>query len=426
MPTPARAPASAARDRTAPCACGGGCPRCAAGGGGAEALRIAPRRGGPEREARRAADEVMSPSFRRTARLSPVDPGTQPTGPGPAARPAADALSDAGRPLSTDDRAVFEPRFGRSFADVRIHTGARAAAAARALGTRAFTVGADIVLGLRSGAPGTAARSRLVAHELAHVVQQGAAQSRARAPPEAASVLQREDHAPEGEETSDLESLFGSDRDTVRDLMQSRQAGPACNWKVMMHDLSASVRQMIEPRFLGVRLPWGNPGLRVRSAKAESGFILTHRHGGSCNFGIDVRGGNVSAGFGSLKLDALRNVDWSVSMGPLGIGLNWSLFDPLASGVTWKVGYEHKGAAVSLGPDWTVQPFFEAAVEGDLSTYGRFALTAAYVVVGAALAAAAAAAIAAEAGLALAGAAAAALLALSTPGEGGSSGGGGA
>jgi hypothetical protein len=69
-------------------------------------------------------------------------------------------------------RAFFEPRFGHDFGDVRIHTGAAATRAADAIHARAFTLGRDIAFGHGEYAPGTSAGRRLMAHELAHVVQQ--------------------------------------------------------------------------------------------------------------------------------------------------------------------------------------------------------------------------------------------------------------
>jgi hypothetical protein len=78
----------------------------------------------------------------------------------------------AGAPLAADVRAFFEPRFDREFGDVRIHTGARAAASAHSLNAAAYARGRDVVFGDGQYAPGTGAGRRLLAHELAHVVQQ--------------------------------------------------------------------------------------------------------------------------------------------------------------------------------------------------------------------------------------------------------------
>jgi hypothetical protein len=60
------------------------------------------------------------------------------------------SLKGDGHPLSENDRAYFEPRFGRDFSQVRMHTDTRAAESARA-----FTVGQDVVFGIRQYAPET-------------------------------------------------------------------------------------------------------------------------------------------------------------------------------------------------------------------------------------------------------------------------------
>ena len=79
----------------------------------------------------------------------------------------------AGRPLGATVRRDLEPRFGLDFGAVRIHTDAAATAAAAGLSARAFTLGPDIFFGRGEYAPATSGGRRLMAHELAHVVQQG-------------------------------------------------------------------------------------------------------------------------------------------------------------------------------------------------------------------------------------------------------------
>ena len=136
-----------------------------------------------------------------------------------------EALREPGRPLDPAARAVLEPRFGHDFARVaardgsapafparlglapaegpaeaeavrmsapgagarragapgpgaidlgrvRVHTGPRAAASARAIDALAYTVGPDIVFGESAYAPDSEDGRRLIAHELAHVRQQ--------------------------------------------------------------------------------------------------------------------------------------------------------------------------------------------------------------------------------------------------------------
>lgn len=88
---------------------------------------------------------------------------------------AADVLRTSGEPLPVRARAVMEPRFGTSFADVRIHTDASAATAARAIGARAFTAGHHIVFGAGRDRLDSEEGQSLLAHELTHVLQQSAA-----------------------------------------------------------------------------------------------------------------------------------------------------------------------------------------------------------------------------------------------------------
>lgn len=80
-----------------------------------------------------------------------------------------------GSPLPQLARRFFEGRFGRDFSQVRIHTGTRAAESARSLNAKAYTHGHNIVFGSGEFAPQTTAGRTLLAHELTHTVQQGAA-----------------------------------------------------------------------------------------------------------------------------------------------------------------------------------------------------------------------------------------------------------
>jgi hypothetical protein len=84
-----------------------------------------------------------------------------------------DVLRAPGAPLDTGTRAFMEPRFGRSFADVRIHADARAAESACAVNARAYTVGQNIVFAAGQYTPHSDSGRRLLAHELAHTAQQG-------------------------------------------------------------------------------------------------------------------------------------------------------------------------------------------------------------------------------------------------------------
>jgi hypothetical protein len=101
---------------------------------------------------------VRGPRTQRRRRLD------GPTGRGPT----------GGRPLDQPTRRFFETRLDYDFSSVRVHTDAQANAAARALGARAFTHGSDVVFDAGEYSPATSEGRRLLAHELAHVVQQDA------------------------------------------------------------------------------------------------------------------------------------------------------------------------------------------------------------------------------------------------------------
>ncbi len=68
----------------------------------------------------------------------------------------------------------MEERLGADFSPVQVHAGPAATASARSLDADAYTVGEDVVFKADRYAPGTTAGRRMLAHELAHVVQQRA------------------------------------------------------------------------------------------------------------------------------------------------------------------------------------------------------------------------------------------------------------
>lgn len=92
----------------------------------------------------------------------------------------SDVIASPGRPLDARTRAFMEPRFGRDFTQVRVHTGARAAESARAVRSLAYTAGRNIVFDDGRYAPDDHAGRALLAHELAHVVQQDASSTTVR------------------------------------------------------------------------------------------------------------------------------------------------------------------------------------------------------------------------------------------------------
>jgi Domain of unknown function (DUF4157) len=127
------------------CACGGECSECQA-----QQLERAPERLQPMSVESGDAGEAVAPPI------------------------VGEVLRSPGQPLDPVTRAFFEPRFGHGFDQVRVHTDAAAYESAEAVGAHAYTVGHQIVFGEGQYAPGTSDGTKLIAHELTHVVQQGA------------------------------------------------------------------------------------------------------------------------------------------------------------------------------------------------------------------------------------------------------------
>jgi Domain of unknown function (DUF4157) len=132
-----------------------------------------------EREADRVADQVMSMSANSIASRTP--PRIQrftgaSAGQSDMIAPASvdRVLSSPGKPLEPGLQQYMGQRFGHDFSRVRVHTGAEAARSARDINANAYTVGHNVVFGAGQYAVGTDDGQKLIAHELTHVIQQGA------------------------------------------------------------------------------------------------------------------------------------------------------------------------------------------------------------------------------------------------------------
>ncbi|MGI8806762.1 MAG: eCIS core domain-containing protein [Acidimicrobiales bacterium] len=136
-----------------------------------------------EREAEDIAAQALQGPEAHTTNLAADVPSSQ-------GGAAASSLGlGAGAPLPGGARSFFERRLGADLGAVRVHDDAPGGAAARRLGAAAFTVGHHVAFapGHFDVTPGPG--QRLIAHELAHVLQQ-------RTPGRAASV-QRQAYGPQ-------------------------------------------------------------------------------------------------------------------------------------------------------------------------------------------------------------------------------------
>jgi hypothetical protein len=132
-----------------------------------------------EQEADRIADQVMAAPIPHSVGNTPPHIqrfAGQPTGQTEAAPASVDqALASPGKPLEPTLKQDMEQRFGYDFSRVRLHTDAAAEQSAREVNANAYTVGHNVVFGPSRFTPETQEGRRLIAHELAHVVQQSGA-----------------------------------------------------------------------------------------------------------------------------------------------------------------------------------------------------------------------------------------------------------
>jgi hypothetical protein len=138
-----------------------------------------------EREADRIAEQVTGTN---TAAHAAAQTRTA----GHMSNERVDGLGD-GAPLEPSVRARMEPRFGHDFSSVRVHSGVEAGRSARSFGALAYTIGRNVVFSDGQYAPHSRAGQRLLAHELAHVVQQQQDQPGARAPQLKANAVRFQD-----------------------------------------------------------------------------------------------------------------------------------------------------------------------------------------------------------------------------------------
>jgi hypothetical protein len=170
-PAPQRAPAA--------CSCGGGCPRCKARPEKSANTSHGPAVSQPgdfhEREADAVASRIVAGGRAPGASSRGVGLQRAARSDGPARAPHgldSGGLRSTARPLDAATRSFMESGFGADFGAVRVHTGSEAARSAAGVSARAYTVGHDIVFGPGEYAPASSSGKRLLAHELAHVVQQ--------------------------------------------------------------------------------------------------------------------------------------------------------------------------------------------------------------------------------------------------------------
>lgn len=171
----------------------------------------------------------------------------------------------SGQPLPDSVRNSLEPQLGHDFSQVHIHTDAKANKLSQQLGAEAFTIGNDVFF--REGAyqPGSDSGRGLIAHELTHVVQQGAARvSRQAAETEGAAADRKEEAKKELKD--DVDKLKTKlETEYIKDLLRiagncQAQGMEESTYKWAMEEAAEAASTVLKTK---------TAGLDVKSAKKE-------------------------------------------------------------------------------------------------------------------------------------------------------------
>jgi hypothetical protein len=114
---------------------------------------------------REAKNELSGPASLQRSAAGPTQADFAPP-------PVHQVLQTPGQPLDLETLGAMGTRFNHDFSRVRVHTDRLAALSAEAVHATAYTVGQHVVFARSQYAPGTRTGQQLLAHELAHVVQQ--------------------------------------------------------------------------------------------------------------------------------------------------------------------------------------------------------------------------------------------------------------
>ena len=170
MPEPAAATSPTVSDAVSgvrhKCSCGGSCDKCKA----------------------EQADDGHG-----RLQMKPASAGVSANTSAPTVAPPIvhEVLRSPGQPLDPATRAFFEPRFGFDLGSIRVHVDADAAQCARQVQAKAYTFRNQIVFAPHKHEPQTVSGQQLMAHELAHVVQQSRGSAAIQRSPEATPWVDR-------------------------------------------------------------------------------------------------------------------------------------------------------------------------------------------------------------------------------------------
>jgi hypothetical protein len=177
------------------------------------------------------------------------------------AHDASAVRSQLGSGYSLDSRvqSQMSSALGHDFSHVRVHTDERASALSSNLNARAFTIGSDVAFASGEYRPGTPVGDALIAHELAHIVQQS-------------GVAHSSSHMHKAADTSSATNESASSQLEI-DADLSAVGAIATIWAGAKHGLS-DIRQNAVPRLRsGLRLQRCGGDSKASKGKSYEDYI---------------------------------------------------------------------------------------------------------------------------------------------------------
>lgn len=170
-----------------------------------------------------------------------------------------------GQAIDTKTKTMMEASFGADFSSVRIHTGSKANEMSKSLNAHAFTVGNDIYFNENSYNPESRAGKGLLAHELTHVVQQGAAVQK-----------KRKDFLPENTVQNAVGGKYAQNASLFRkEIAQFQQANPeeeiATKQQDVLQTQTVDTVQKKSPANTLRKYSGGGGGSTAKKAKLKKG-----------------------------------------------------------------------------------------------------------------------------------------------------------
>ena len=164
--------------------------------------------------------------------------------------PAVDDIpSTQGEPLATETIHSLESHFQADLSGVRVHINTEAAQSAVNLDAHAYTAGRDIYFAPNMYAPSTTDGQRLLAHEVAHVVQQGAGKEPALATKSAHGVkIGAPDDVLETEADQAAESFLRADISQSEDQKRNVLPFPSNEHRTVLRQPATAVPPLDQSR----------------------------------------------------------------------------------------------------------------------------------------------------------------------------------